>query len=77
MYIESNISNKISIENMIQNKFINEITICSKCGFFNGVVIDINHPSYYRFIKLLNYQLLFFICFDLMNANNDEIKVLR
>jgi hypothetical protein len=42
IYTEPDILAKISIENLIQNKFINEITTCSKCGFFNGVVFDIN-----------------------------------
>lgn len=42
MYTEPDILEKILIENLIQNKFINEITTCPKCGFFNGVYVYLN-----------------------------------
>lgn len=74
MFTETDILNKISIQNLIQNKFINQITTCSKCGYYKDTIKDINNPSYYRIYYNIILPKIIFIGFDLVNNNDEGIK---
>lgn len=74
MFTEDDILNKLTIQNMIQNKFINEMTTCSKCGYYNDTLIDTNNPTYYRIYNNIILPKIIFIGLDLMNDNDAGIK---
>ena len=64
MFTETDILNKLSIQILIQNKFINKIITRSKYGCYKDTIKDINNPSYYRIYNNIILLKKIYIGFD-------------
>ena len=50
--------NIFNIVDLMKNLIINETSVCQKCGYYNGKIVDENYKNYYRII--INVEFLYF-----------------